>query len=304
MNMGTKRYIFEEVVTCEMCGDPTARHKVLGQRLNTSQGARPRRKSGISVSVKKCRNCKLIYSSPMPVPNDISDHYGIPPESYWYPEYFKVDPEYFSPQIKALKKLMDVKPGMRSLDVGAGLGKCMIALANAGFGTYGFEPSKPFYERAISKMGIPEEKLKLGMIEDMDYAPESFDLITMGAVVEHLYHPAYCIEKAFKWLKPGGLIFIEVPSSKYLMQRLVNIYYRLTGTNYVSNISPMHQPFHLYEFSLTSFEKLAERVNYRIVHHQYHPAEILYPPRFLQGLYKKLMKWTDTGMQLEVWLKK
>ncbi|NOT52799.1 MAG: class I SAM-dependent methyltransferase [Chitinophagaceae bacterium] len=302
--MGTKRYIFEEVEKCEMCGDPTARHKVLGQRLNTSQGAKPKRKAGISVSVKKCRNCKLIYSSPMPVPGDISDHYGIPPESYWYPEYFKVDPGYFSSQINVIKKLMDIKPGMKSLDVGAGLGKCMIALANAGFDTYGFEPSKPFYERAISKMNIPEEKLKLGMIEEMDYAPESFDLITMGAVVEHLYHPAYCIEKAFKWLKPGGLIFIEVPSSKYLMQRLVNIYYRLTGTNYVSNISPMHQPFHLYEFSLTSFEKLSERINYRIVHHQYHPAEIMYPPKFLRGLYKKLMKWTDTGMQLEVWLKK
>jgi 2-polyprenyl-3-methyl-5-hydroxy-6-metoxy-1,4-benzoquinol methylase len=302
--MGTKRYIFEEIEKCEMCGDPTAKHKVLGQRLNTSQGARPGKKTGISVTVKKCRNCKLVYSSPMPVPNDISDHYGIPPESYWYPEYFKVDPNYFLPQINALKKLMDVKPGMRSLDVGAGLGKCMIALANAGFDTYGFEPSKPFYERAISKMGIPEEKLKLGMIEDMDYEAESFDLITMGAVVEHLYHPAYCIEKAYKWLKPGGLIFIEVPSSKYLMQRLVNIFYRLTGTTFVSNISPMHQPFHLYEFSLKSFEKLAERVNYQIVHHQYHPAEIMYPPRFLRGMYKKLMKWTDTGMQLEVWLKK
>lgn len=302
--MAVKRYIFEEVENCEMCGDPTTKHKVLGMRLNTSQGGRPGKKTGISVTVKKCRNCKLVYSAPMPVPNNISDHYGIPPESYWYPDYFKVDPTYFLPQIETIKKLMDVKPGMKALDVGAGLGKCMIALANVGFDTYGFEPSQPFYERALSKMNIGQEKLKLGMIEDMDYEPESFDLITMGAVVEHLYHPAYCIEKAFKWLKPGGLIFIEVPSSKYLMQRLVNIFYRLTGTTFVSNISPMHQPFHLYEFSLKSFEKLAGRVNYQIVHHKYHPAEVMYPPRFMSGLYKKIMKWTNTGMQLEVWLKK
>ena len=50
--------------------------------------------------MKKCKNCKLIYSSPQPVPFDIQDHYGVPPESYWRPEYFIPDPAYFSEQIR------------------------------------------------------------------------------------------------------------------------------------------------------------------------------------------------------------
>ena len=62
----------------------------------------------------------------------------------------------------------------------------------------------PFYERAISKMNIDPGKLKLGMIEDVDYPENHFDFITFGAVLEHLYHPAASIEKAMKWLKPGG----------------------------------------------------------------------------------------------------
>lgn len=39
---------------------------------------------------------------------------------------------------------------MRALDIGAGLGKGMLSLQNAGFDTYGFEPSIPFYEKAMA----------------------------------------------------------------------------------------------------------------------------------------------------------
>src|SRR5688572_13823809 len=137
------RYIFEEVIECEMCGAPSSGHKVMGQRLNQTQGLRPKKKEGISVSVKRCNNCDLVYSSPRPVPFSIQDHYGIPPESYWSPAYFQWSENYFASQINVLKKIMDIKPGMKALDVGAGIGKGMLSLNNAGFDTYGFEPSLP-----------------------------------------------------------------------------------------------------------------------------------------------------------------
>ena len=124
---------------------------------------------------------------------------------------------------------------------------------SAGFDTYGLEPSETFREMAISKMKIDDEKLKLGGVEDLDYPKESFDFITFGAVLEHLYHPAENLKKATEWLKPGGIIHAEIPSSNWLISKLLNLYYSLKGTNYVSNLSPMHVPFHLYEFSEKSF---------------------------------------------------
>lgn len=287
-----------------MCGDPTAKHKVLGQRMNRSQGLRPRKLDGITVSVKKCKQCKLVYSSPQPVPFDIQDHYGIPPESYWRPEYFTWHPGYFATEIADAKKLLNFHEGMRSLDIGAGIGKCMISMQKAGFDAYGFEPSKPYYERALSKMNIDERKFKLGKIEEIEYSESTFDFITFGAVFEHLYHPAQSLEKALKWLKPGGVVHIEVPSSSYLMARLVNIFYRITGTNYVSNLSPMHIPFHLYEFNYKSFAHLSEKLGYKIVKHQYYEGEILFGMKPIHFLFKKYMKWTKTGMQLTIWLSK
>jgi 2-polyprenyl-3-methyl-5-hydroxy-6-metoxy-1,4-benzoquinol methylase len=298
------KYIFEEVQTCEMCGDSTKNHIILGQRLNQSQGIKPKSKTGISISVMKCKNCELIYSQPQPVPFDIQDHYGIPPEDYWKPEQFNYNSDYFSAEIKIVKELLPFKEGMTALDIGAGLGKCMTSLADAGFDAYGLEPSIPFYERALSKMKISPEKLKLGMVEGIDYEEQSFDFITYGAVFEHLYHPAQTLEKTLKWLKPSGIIHIEVPSSKHTIAKLINLYFKLIGTNYVTHISPMHTPFHLYEFGLKSFEELGKKISYRIAKQYYEVCDIYFAPEVFHPILRKYMKLNNTGMQLMVYLRK
>lgn len=273
-------------------------------RLNQSQGFRPKSKKGIAVSVVKCRNCSLVYADPLPIPENIDDHYGLPPEEYWNDTDFSWNENYFSTEIKTLQQLMFIRPGMKALDIGAGLGRTMISLEKAGFEAYGFEPSLPFYQRAIDKMKIDPSRLEHGSIENRHYDAGSFDLISFGAVLEHLYDPAKSIELALTWLKPGGIIHIEVPSSHHFPTRLINFFYRLTGTNYVSNLSPMHVPFHLYEFSLRSFEKLSERLSYSIVYAKIEVCEILNFPRFTHNFLKKWMSWTNSGLQLVVYLKK
>lgn len=298
------RYLFERIINCEMCGDDTSKHKIMGQRMNQSQGTSPKKKAGISVTVMRCTNCGLLYSNPMPIPFDIQDHYGTPPESYWKPVYFQLSDTYFSEEIRMAKELLHFQPGMSALDVGCGIGKCMIALKNSGFDAYGFEPSVPFYERALSKMNIDPTRLKLGMIEEVEYEPGSFDFITFGAVFEHFYHPAACLKKAFSWLKPGGIIHIEVPSSRHFIARLYNMYYRLRGTNYVTNLSPMHVPFHMYEFHLDSFTELGKQLDYKVERHRYDVCNIMHIPRVLHPILRSYMRWTNTGMQLTLYLKK
>jgi 2-polyprenyl-3-methyl-5-hydroxy-6-metoxy-1,4-benzoquinol methylase len=298
------KYLFNEIRSCNMCGESNDSHIVLGQRLNTSQGLRARSKTGISTSVMKCRQCDLIYSNPQPVPFDIQDHYGVPPEEYWKPEYFNYNPDYFSSEIRTLKRLINFSEGMTALDIGAGLGKCMISLKNAGFDTYGFEPSVPFREKAISRMGIDPGRIKLGKIEDLEYDENQFDFISFGAVLEHLYDPSAAIQKAMKWLKPGGLIQIEVPSSAYFIPKLANLYFKMIGTTYVTNLSPMHEPYHLYEFGLRSFELHAKKNNYKIAFHEYFVCTLYNIPEVLKPLLRWYMKATNKGMQLSIWLQK
>lgn len=296
------KYTFIYIEKCNMCGSDTKDHIVMGKRLNRSQGRNPKKKAGITTTIMKCTDCGLIYSNPMPIPNDIQDHYGLPPESYWVPEYFKISDNEFSNEISKLRTLMEIKPGSKSLDIGAGIGICMKALEHAGFDSYGVEPSEPFYTRAIEKMGINKDKIKLSSVENAEYPSDFFDFISFDVVLEHLYDPSAAIEKALSWLKPNGIIYIQVPSSKWLVSKIINSYYRLRGIEYVTNISPMHNPFHLYEFDLKSFEKNSKN-KYEIAWYRYY-VSFTYLPKIVDFFIKPYMKKTNTGMLLEVWLKK
>ena len=297
------KYLFKEIIECEMCLSDTKDDKVLGQRLNKSQGLRPKNKTGISVSVKKCKNCGLIYSNPQPRPFDIQDHYGIPSEDYWKPNYFDFDKNYFSDQIKKTKKLLFFKKGMNALDIGCGVGKCMKSLEDAGFNASGIESSETFYKKALSHMAIKEDQIKLGMVEEIEYT-KKFDFITFGAVFEHLYQPAEVLERVSSWLNKDGIVHIEVPSSKHLLAKIINVYFRLIGTNYVTHLSPMHSPFHLYEFDLDSFKLMSKRLDFEIEEYEFAVGEILFLHKILHPLVRWYMNKTNTGNQLTIYLKK
>ena len=297
------KYFFKEITECEMCLSNTIYDKVLGQRLNKTQGSRPKNKTGISVSVKKCKNCGLIYSNPQPRPLDIQDHYGIPPEDYWTPDYFDFDKDYFSNEIKIAKKLLFFKKGMNALDIGCGIGKCIKSLEEAGFNASGIEPSESFYKKALSSNTVKEGQIKLGMVEEVDFT-KKFDFITFSAVFEHLYQPAKALERASNWLNKEGIVLITVPSSRHLLAKIINIYYRLKGTNYVTNLSPMHSPFHMYEFDLDSFKLMSKRLGFVVEKHKFEVGYIHFVPKTLQPLIKWYMNKTNTGNQLSIYLRK
>lgn len=286
-----------------MCGSPSMGHKVLGRRLNRAQGREPRTEVGIATTIKRCNSCGLIYCDPLPIPLDLQDHYGVPPEEYWKEEYFTLHDGYLKEELSVAKLLLPARGQQRSLDVGAGIGKSMLAMAGAGFDAHGFEPSKPFYERAIKRMGIRPERLQLGRIEEVQYPSDHFDLISFGAVLEHLYDPSTAIVKAMGWLKPGGVVHVEVPSAHWLVNRILNLYYRLRGTDFVANLSPMHEPFHLYEFTLRAFQLHAQQHGYQIALHRFYVCQT-FMPRILGAMLKPIMLRTDTGMQLSIWLRK
>ncbi len=303
--MSTRTYLFREVKNCNMCGAPTEYSQVTGQRLDTSLGLSPREKYGISVSVIKCSDCGLLYANPLPIPSDIQDHYGVPADEYW--DCVKSDQKDndFSTQITKIKKLVghDII-GCKALDIGSGRGHVIVALNRVGFDTYGLEASETFRRYSIDRNKIDPSKLQLGMIENADYPENYFDFITFGAVLEHLYDPSKSITQAMKWLKPGGVVQIEVPSSRHLPSKLINFYFRLLGTNYVTNLSPMHKPFHLYEFDLKSFRLNSTINHYNIVDYYFYVCKIYHLPRIIHPLLRYVMKKTNSGMQLEVWLSK
>jgi SAM-dependent methyltransferase len=296
-------YIFKDISKCNMCQSSTQKHIVLGKRLNSSQGLSPWKKLGITTTIAQCSNCGLIYPNPQPIPNSLSDHYDLPPDEYWSDQYLTNTHDSFGSEIEVSKRLLRFRPGMRALDIGAGVGKCMLALQRAEYDAFGIEPSPSFHQHAIQKLGIDSERLQLVSIEDADFPREHFEFITFGAVLEHLFDPSDALARALVWLKPNGVIHAEVPSSKWLTARLVNWYYRLRGSDFVGNLSPMHPPFHNFEFNIKSFQLNGQELGYRVEESRIFICKT-YLPTLIEPIARQVMKYTGTGMQLSVWLRK
>jgi len=299
-------YSFVPAERCNMCGAGLSRAKIIGRRLNDSQGLRPRGRIGITVTVMRCRRCGLVFANPQPRPSDVAQHYGVPPEEYWPPEYFHDSDSYFSSQIDTFSRLRGKKPPKgpaRVLDVGAGLGKAVHALLHAGFDVWALEPSRPFCERAREATGLGADRLIEGSVEDAEFEDGFFDCVFFSAVLEHLYDPSAVLARAVRWLRPGGWVHVEVPSSSWLTGRIVNAAYRLQGLDYAANLSPMHVPFHLFEFRLRSFQEHARAHGYAVAYHTSYVCQT-YLPRLADPILKPAMALTGTGMQLEVWLQR
>ncbi|MEO7276567.1 MAG: class I SAM-dependent methyltransferase [Sphingomicrobium sp.] len=294
--MSERSYTFRTIEHCDMCR--ATDFKMLGMRLNATQGLRPKSVSGIGISVKECRACGLIFPDPQPIPASIQDHYGVPPEEYWHDFDFEEDPTYMAEEIAAAKRLLGFRQGMRALDIGVGLGHMMRAMERAGFEAQGIEPSASFHAR------LDQTKVQLATAEDAEFLPNSFDFITFGAVLEHLYSPSLAIERALVWLKPGGVIHVHVPSSKHLIAKLINLFYRLRGTNYITHLSPMHLPYHLYEFDVESFRRNGRLLGYEVAQVDHEVCVVSHVPAPLVPAFRLYMDRTGKGMMFTAYLRK
>lgn len=107
--------------------------------------------------------------------------------------------------------------GPRFLDVGAAYGLLVQAASDAGFDAVGLEPVRGCVDWATSELGV---KMLAGTVEDVDIAPESFDVVTLMDVIEHVVDPGLALRRIRRWLRPGGLVVIETGDFEALLARV------------------------------------------------------------------------------------
>ena len=310
--MGTDKkemiYIFRPVNECNMCHAGARDQKKMGRRLNKSVGMNPRKVIGIATTVMKCRNCGLIYSNPQPVPYDLGMHYDMPVTEYYTTDFLEMEEKslYYKGQLDFVSIFRqhhrsDTRPTV--LDIGAGIGHSLLPFKKAGFDIYGLEPSTPFYKKSEQFLGEDFRNMQNVAFEDARYTDGQFDFIYSFNVLEHVYDPNQMITQALKWMKPGGLLGLIMPSSAWLTSKIINSYFWLTGSEMITNISPMHYPFHLYEFGKKSFYENARINNYKVL-----KANVVttstHLPKILDPILLPIMRATETGLRLEVVLQK
>lgn len=174
-----------------------------------------RRKRAGHFSIVCCRACGLVLSSPRDDPETLQAIYSD-----------LADPSYDAESSnrtwiarRRAAQLTQRYPAGRLLDVGCSTGIFVSEAARAGWEGTGLDPSRQAIEQA--RLRSPQSTFIAGPVEPAYFAPESFDLITLWDVLEHVASPTQVLSKVKPWLKPGGRLVINVPNAASLLARMM-----------------------------------------------------------------------------------
>ena len=165
--------------------------------------------------IHECLKCGLLFTEPRPKPEEIGEYYQS--EEYYSHQENKKG---FVPRIYEAVKSINLKkkykmatkglePG-RMLEIGCGAGDFLHTMEKHGWTCTGIEPSKSAKEIATKKVkAVLLNPQEINQLED-----ESFDLITMWHVLEHVDNLKEEIYQLQRLLKKGGRLVLALPNFK------------------------------------------------------------------------------------------
>jgi len=144
---------------------------------------------------------------------------------------------------KHLKK----KEAHTLLDVGSGLAVFPYRMKEAGWNVTALDPDARAASHAREVAGV--RAIHADFLTWEPKPAERFDLITLNKVLEHVKDPIAMLSRARHWIRPGGILYVEVPDVS------------------AAQDGPEREEFfieHLHVFSLKSLQAFADRSEWRV----------------------------------------
>lgn len=133
------------------------------------------------------------------------------------------------------------------LDIGAGTGEFLSVAQQNGWNTTGVEPSEKAKQIAINK-GVSFVEA-LAQLEN-----QTFDVITMWHVLEHVPDLNHQIKELKRLLKPSGYLIVAVPN-----------FNSFDAQHYGKFWAAYDVPIHFWHFSKTAIQKLFQKEQMELV---------------------------------------
>lgn len=202
------------------------------------------------LDIEKCGNCGLIFIGNI---RDIDKLH----RTFWK-EVVKdisarVERSSFGDYGAAVKIADQYRKNNRVLDVGCGDGRFLRALKAKGWNEFGVEvaPEAVDYARDVFKLNIIR-----GMIEDINFPDDYFDVVSMWGVIEHLRNPQQVLRKVHNILREEGLLLLYTPNALSLFHKLARLSYLSSGGTIKYPLRRLFVAMHLYYFSPETISRI------------------------------------------------
>jgi 2-polyprenyl-3-methyl-5-hydroxy-6-metoxy-1,4-benzoquinol methylase len=188
--------------------------------------------------IVQCVSCGFKYTNPRPEENKLGEYY----KSEEYVSHSNTKKGFINSvyqlvrKYTLLKKLQLISGYYKTgkiLDIGCGTGEFLKVFKDASWKTMGIEPSSDARKMAIENYNLDvKEEAEIKNLES-----ESFDVITMWHVLEHVPQLNERIKDLKRLIKSNGIIVIAVPNCNSLDAKI-----------YKENWAAYDVPRHLYHF--------------------------------------------------------
>ncbi len=203
---------------------------------------------GIHPQIVICQHCGLGYANPRVSVSQIEDNY----ESVEDPVYLRERGARvltFEKHLKAFERYTGPANGRRLLDVGAYIGVFVEVAQKVGWDAWGIEPS--YWGSSYAQgQGL---NVAQGMLSEAEFEAESFEVLTMWDVIEHMSDPLGDLRHAYNLLKPGGWIAVHTMDMDSLFARIM-------GKRW-----PWLMEMHVYYFTRRTLAAMLEEAGFEVL---------------------------------------
>ena len=202
------------MTACPIC---SSNHKILLRKYKSNSPVL------YNIELTRCKNCEMVFSNPMPTQDAWnqynSDYFNVAHGGIAIDldaiNFFKgmavVRMKYILNYCKLnsieLNSILEIGPGVGHL-----AGKWLEFFPKLNYTVV--ETDKSCY--------LPLEKLGVSVLNDIEQIRESsiFDLVIHSHVLEHVINPVEFLEANTKYLRKGGVLFIDVPCNDWKFKEL------------------------------------------------------------------------------------
>lgn len=156
------------------------------------------------IPVRKCAGCGFIHSGRIMTAEGMKRYYAETFGSERHRQGQVVNAEV---NIRALRRLLDLKSVKSFLDVGTGYGYLMKKLRDQyGIRCVGAELSAQEAEYGIKHLGLD---IRPCLLSEAGLEPGSFDVVSCHEVIEHVPDPIPFVAEMARYARPGGYVLVN-----------------------------------------------------------------------------------------------